>query len=126
MKKLGVYLILIFLTLFFAGCKYSFIVPEEVPEIDTTKPTSFATQIIPIFTSGDKCTACHNGSQAPNLLAASAYSQLMTKYVDTVKPENSLIYTFPNPTSSGHGWKKYSATEAALILQWIKEGAKNN
>jgi hypothetical protein len=120
MKKKTIYLILIVLTVFLAGCKYSFIVPEEVPVIDTTKPITFATQIVPVF--NEKCNNCHN-SQNPVLTAASAYSKLVPAYVNTASPASSKIYTV---ATSGTHYAKVSAAQAALILQWITEGAKNN
>lgn len=120
MKKQTIYLILIVLTVFLAGCKYSFIVPEEVPVIDTTKPIVFATQIVPIFT--EKCTSCHD-KQSPVLTAAAAYAQIVPAHVNTGTPASSKIYTI---ATSGTHYAKISAAQGALMLQWIKEGAKNN
>jgi hypothetical protein len=37
-----------------------------------------------------------------------------------------MIYSFPGPTTSTHSWKKLTAGQAAIILAWIKDGAKNN
>ncbi len=126
--KLTIFVISVFLSLFISGCKYDFIIPVEVPVIDTGgKPISFATQIAPIFSNGDNCTSCHkSGGQAPDLSATNAYSQIMSKYVNTATPDQSRIYSFPAPTSSTHTWKKYTAGDAAILLAWIKEGAKNN
>ena len=78
--------------------------------------------------SNEKCIACHKtGGQAPDLTSANAYSQISSKYVKTASAETSLIYTEPAPANAAvHTWKKYSASEAALVLAWIKEGAKNN
>lgn len=127
MKKHSIFFVLVLFTLFLGGCKYDFIVPEEVPVIDNGgDPISFATQVVPIFSNGDKCTSCHKtgGTASPDLSAANAYSQLMAKYVNVSNPEQSEILTIPG--SSSHSWKKFSAVESATILQWIKEGAKNN
>lgn len=118
---------MVLFALLFNGCKYDFILPEVVPPIDNGgEPISFATQIAPIFSSADKCTSCHKtgGVAAPDLTAANAYSQIISKYVNTSNPEQSEIYTVPG--SSTHSWKKYTSVEAATILAWIKEGAKNN
>ena len=129
MKKHPIFLILILFALFLNGCKYDFILPEQVETVNPGgQPISFATQIAPIFSAGDKCTACHkSGGQAPDLTSANAYSQISSKYVKTGSAETSLIYTEPAPANAAvHTWKKYSASEAALVLAWIKEGAKNN
>jgi len=126
MKKSTIFFASILLALSVISCKYDFIIPVEVPVIDNGgNPISFSTQIAPIFSTGNKCTSCHKtGSQAPDLSAASAYAQIMPKYINTATPEQSLIYSFPG--SSSHSWKGYTATEAATLLAWIKEGAKNN
>lgn len=123
MKKYSIFLILIVVSLFLGSCKYDFILPEEVPVIDNGgDPISFATQIAPIFAS--KCTECHKpGDKTPDLTAANAYSQITTKYVNTASPASSKIYTVP---TSGTHYAKVTATQAALILKWITEGAKNN
>lgn len=121
MKKHSIFLIIILLSLIIGGCKYDFILPEEVPPIDNGgEPISFATQIAPIF--AEKCNSCHD-AQAPVLTADVAYNQLGTKYVNTASPASSKIYTVP---TSGTHYAKVSAAQAALILAWITEGAKNN
>ncbi len=130
MKNQGIFLILILFALFLNGCKYDFILPEEVTTVVNPggQPISFATQIAPVFSAGDKCTACHkSGGQTPDLTAANAYSQIMSKYVVVATPETSMIYTEASPANASvHTWKKFTASEAALVLAWIKEGAKNN
>lgn len=124
MKKQPIFLILILFALTLGSCKYDFILPEEVPQVNDV---SFSQDVAPIFSANNKCTSCHNGgSTSPDLTAANAYSQITANYINTTLPEESLIYTFPNPTTNTHNWKKYTAGEAAIILQWIKEGAKNN
>jgi len=121
MKKQSIFLILILFGLFLNSCKYDFILPVETPPIDNGgEPISFATQIVPIFT--EKCNSCHN-SQVPMLTASVAYSQVVPTYVNTTTPSSSKLYI--NAQSGSH-YAKVSATQAALILQWITEGAKNN
>jgi hypothetical protein len=128
MKKRSIFLILILFSLFIYGCKYDFIIPVEVAPVNTGgNPISFSSQIAPIFSTGDKCIACHKtGGQTPDLTSANAFAQINPKYVNTASPADSKIYSYPSPTSSTHNWKKYTATEAALVLAWITEGAKNN
>jgi hypothetical protein len=121
MKKHSIFFILILFSLFIGGCKYDFILPEETPVIDTSKPVSFATQIAPIFVA-EKCTGCHD-TQSPKLTADVAYAQIVPAFVNTATPASSKIFTIP---SSGTHYAKVTATEAALILAWITDGAKNN
>lgn len=127
MKKHSIFFVIVLLAFAFTGCKYDFVLPEQVPVIDNGgEPISFSTQVLPIFSNADKCTQCHKpgGPASPDLTAAGAYSQLMSKYVNVSNPEQSEILTVPG--SSAHSWKKFTAAESATILAWIKEGAKNN
>ncbi len=126
MKKRSIFLILIVFTVFLAGCKYSFILPEEVtPPNPDGQPVSFATQVQPIFTA--KCIECHKtGGTAPDLSEGKSYSQIVPAHVNLTTPDESDIYKYPSPSSSMHTWRKYSSNEANLVLTWIQEGAKNN
>ena len=64
MKTLKLLFAVVVIALLFSGCKYSFIVPEEVPVFDPDDPNapeiSFSSDILPIFTNNENCTACHN------------------------------------------------------------------
>lgn len=127
MKKSNIYFLLFALGLLLNACTYDFIVKEELPPVDTTVPVSFATKIIPIFTSNQYvCSSCHKtGGTAPDLSAANAYNSInVTKYIDKTTPASSKILTVPG--SASHSWAKYSAAESQLILTWIQQGAKNN
>ena len=133
MKILKLLLAVVVVSLLFSECKYSFIVPEAVPPIvdpdDPDAPQiSFATQILPIFVDGNNCTSCHKtGGQMPDLSAENAYASINTsRYINSGTPEQSLIYLHPHPDTSTHMHKKYTATQAATILLWIQQGAKNN
>lgn len=129
MKSLKYLFAIALIALCLAGCKYDFIVPEEVPVIDPDDPDaeqiSFSADIIPIFESS--CVSCHeSGGQLPDLSAANAFSSLnSTRYINSSTPEESLIYTRPNPDNTD-SHPKYTATQAALVLGWIQQGAKNN
>ncbi len=134
MKILKLMLAVTFVSLLFSGCTYNFIVPEEVPVIDVNDPDapqiSFATDILPIFNNGNNCTSCHKaGGQMPSLdlTTDKAYASLSsTRYLNSASPEESVIYLHPNPETTTHMHKKYTAAQAALILGWIQQGAKNN
>lgn len=128
MKTLKIFFTVIVCTLLLSGCLYNFIVPEEVPPPpDPDIIISFAQEIEPIFNNSNNCTSCHNGGLNPNLTTGNAWTSLnSTKYINFGTPEESLIYLHPNPTSSEHSQKKYTATQAALVLGWIQQGAKNN
>lgn len=109
-----------------SSCQYEFIEPER-PIIDPTVEIKFATEIAPIFSNNNACTACHRtGATPPDLTAERAYNAIVPALVNTANPEQSSIYWFTHPNSTTHSWKKYTLAEAALILEWIKQGAKNN
>jgi len=120
MKKHSIFFILILFSLFIGGCKYDFVLPEVVPDIDQDEPISFSSQIVPIF--AEKCISCHD-AQSPMMGANVAHSQLVPKYVNTANPASSEIYTV---ATSGNHYAKVSATQGALILKWITEGANKN
>ena len=116
---------------FLNGCNYNFIFPEEVPVIDPDDPDapqiSFANEIIPIFVNNNNCTSCHNGGQIPDLRAENAYAAINTsRYINSATPEESKIYNYISPETTTHMRKKYNSAQAALVLAWIQQGAKNN
>ncbi len=120
MKKCLLF-ILGFILLSFTACEYKFIDPIEVELPD--EPVSFTGQIIPIFQ--DKCVTCHS-STSPILTTSNAYGNLINgNYIDTVIPEQSALYEKVNDGHPG-GNEALNATELALILKWITEGARNN
>jgi len=125
MKRSQKFLILLFLSAAVFSCTYDFI--KKAEPINPSTPVSFATQILPIFTS-DGCTGCHKpGGQTPDYTIPNTYSSIMSNnVVNTTTPESSLLYTVPNPTTSGHTWTKLTSSQAQLILLWIQQGALNN
>lgn len=125
MKKRLIFLFTVLLSLFVTGCRYDFILP--VPETPVEGEISFASQVEPIFNAGNKCTSCHKtGGESPSLTTGQAFASIVPNLVVLAKPDQSIIYTFPGPTTATHTWKKLSTGEAAIILEWIKQGAKNN
>lgn len=131
MKLFKILFAVFLVALIFTGCRYSFVVPEQVinPDDPNAPEVSFASQIETIFNNNNNCTQCHTtGKQLPDLSTGHAYASLNTsRYINTASPDQSLIYTHPNPdNASVHTQKKYTAAQAALVLTWITQGAKNN
>ncbi len=130
MKKHYNYFLIFISLLFiaaFSSCQYDN--PVASPAPNPTVPVSFTTQIEPIFNNGNNCTACHKaGAQAPDLTTGNAYQSIMNmNLVNSTTPESSVIYWYPNKDNTAHhAWKKYTATQAQLVLLWIQQGAKNN
>ena len=128
MKPFKLFFTILVIAIAFSSCTYDFIIPKEIVIVDPDDPNapqiSFAIEIVPIFENS--CTACHDGGQNPDLRAENAFSSLnSTRYLNCASPEESLIYTKADPNAGG-SHKKYTATQAALVLSWIQQGAKNN
>jgi hypothetical protein len=132
MKIFKLLLMVVVVALLFSNCKYNFIVPIEVPPTDPDNPdtteVSFSADVEPIFNNGNFCTSCHTaGKTPPDLSTGNAYSSLnSTRYLNTATPEESMIYEHPHPQTTTHMQKKYNSAQAAIILRWIQQGAKNN
>lgn len=107
------------------GCKYDEILPPP-PKDDVT----FSGDVIPIFNQSCNTAGCHSGNAdfAPDLSSAHAYHSLFEGgYIDTISPENSLLYRWMNgqeglvmPPDGANSF--YNAT----VLKWIELGAKEN
>lgn len=138
MKKTLYKLVLVLVGLMFiAGCEYDVVFVQPNPVSDYVDPnpeppdpnlTSFSGKIVPIFTTGDRCTSCHgDGGQRPVLTASKAYGEIISMgLVNVADPATSIIYTEVKAGTSPHAWKKMSSSQSELVLQWITEGAKNN
>ena len=111
----------------FVSCEYDFIVKPEVPPPNPNDTISFSKQIEPIFTDKD-CISCHNtGGTQPDLTSGKAYVSIISmSLVNLQNAESSKIYVYPNPANNEHNWKKYTEAQAALVLQWINQGALDN
>jgi hypothetical protein len=120
-------LAVIVLLLLASACTYDFIELPKPDPVDPTDTISFQSAVVPIFTDGNNCTACHTtGATAPDLTASKAFDAIVPAYVNLDDPESSSIYWYAHPSSNTHGWKKLSLSEAAIILGWIQQGAQNN
>ena len=106
------------------SCKYDEVLPFEP---DPGIIISFNEDIIPIFET--KCTSagCHNGSgQSPDLRSSVAYDNLVTGgYVNIEVPEQSLLYLWMSEVNGPMPPLGANATDNALVLQWIEQGAIN-
>ncbi|MBN2598847.1 MAG: Ig-like domain-containing protein [Marinifilaceae bacterium] len=83
---------------------------------------SFSEMIRPIF-KDQSCYLCHGGTQDPNLTESEAYASLVNgNYVNVDSPADSRIVKQLKDRHPGYATQK----EEALILEWIKQGAKDN
>lgn len=102
----------------------------EVTNDAVTTPVSFSKDIQPILTKSCAISGCHSGSVAPNLSAATAFNALMNgSLINTSSPEKSDIYlwlTGKKAVKMPLGSANNPSNINALMLGWIKQGAKNN
>ena len=102
----------------FASCeKYGY----EVKTVDPEVPVLFQTEIQPIFSNN--CIVCHKGSRDPDLRDGNSYASLTTGGYVNLPAETSGLYS---QVISGSHASFTIETEKQLILNWIKQGAKNN
>jgi len=116
----------IVISLIASSCAYDQILEEEIV---VTEPVSFSDDLIPIFNASCNMAGCHNGSVAPDLRASNAYNALISgSYVNTANPPSSELYLWM--TGSGGRLQMppggTNATNNAIILAWIEQGALNN
>ena len=113
--------------LIMGSCNYDYIVYPEGPPVDTNKVYSFKDDVVGIF-AATNCTNCHPSSGGLDLTEANAYTSIWDNdLIDTADAENSKIWYYPHPTIGTHG-AKYSAADPRVgnMLEWIKQGAKDN
>lgn len=117
----------LFVMVFFSQCYYDQVLEPIAPAPD--KELSFTADIQPIFDASCNSAGCHNtGGIAPDLSAGKSYDALTNgNYLKTGDPEGSELYKWmkgdediPMPVSGPN------ATYNATVLEWIKQGAKNN
>jgi hypothetical protein len=121
-KLLNIVVLLLGVIVLFS-CEYEKIVPD-VP--DPSVPVSYSADIQPIWDKG--CVGCHGaGATPPDLTPANSYLDLTapgSDWIDLDVPELSVIYTC---MITGGSMAAYTnAQEAGLVLNWIKQGAKDN
>ncbi|HOH99299.1 MAG TPA: hypothetical protein PLE85_02060 [Bacteroidales bacterium] len=104
------------------GCDYDHPVPEQI-SLDSV---SFSANLIPYFNASCNMAGCHDaGGIPPDLTPENAYQDLFAKnQVNLAIPENSKLY---RKVATGGSMEPYSKpAETAMVLAWIKQGAKNN
>jgi len=128
MKKLQLVLPILAFVFLTVSCEYEYIQPKQDPPVDPSIPVSFSQQVLPVFTTGNNCTSCHNaGGTPPDLTPENAYSSIINGgMINSANPQASVIYDYPSPASETHAWKKYTNSQASLILTWIQQSAQNN
>lgn len=107
----------------FSGCEYDYILTPPAPPI--TQEVKFSTDILPIFNGGCNVSGCHaTGAWDPDLTSGNAFASLNSLgLIDTITPQNSTLYKVMSTGSM----KAYSTPgDAALVLAWITQGAKQN
>lgn len=107
------------------SCTYEEVLPYTP---DPGVEVFFSTDIIPIFEGSCIASGCHNGSgPPPDLRASVAYDALSTGgYLNTNAPEQSSLYLWMTDAFGPMPPQGANATNNAIVLEWIKQGALNN
>lgn len=132
MKLYRFILIFFSLAVLYSCEKDNYFVPKETI-VNPNVPISFSQDIQPIFDLSCSISGCHDGqNDDPDLTVGNAYASLFsTGDIDTVTAENSKLYkrvagvsgALMPPTANGG---PLPANKVSLILNWIKQGAKDN
>lgn len=85
----------------------------------------FSSQILPLYQSYCAQTGCHNATSAREGVVTDSYANIMNG-IRANNPGSSKYYTeITNGKMPPSGSAQLSATQVALIKQWINEGALN-
>jgi len=102
----------------------------EENSVAVTTPVSFSKDIVPILSKSCATSGCHGGTIAPNLSSATAYSALNNaNLINVGTPASSEVYlwlTGKRAVAMPAGSANNPSNINALMLGWIKQGAKNN
>ncbi len=93
----------------------------------STGPVSFSKDVLTLFTSNCALSGCHvTGGIPPDLSAGNAYNSLISGgYVNTGTPQQSPIYTVVISSGAMNSHLP-NFSDQQVILNWIKQGAKND
>ncbi len=116
----------IWIGMMWSACTKDYVYHEPLPPQDSVAAPHFKEDIIPVFQH--HCVSCHVPGFVLDLTEENAYEQLWSKHeIDTLQPENSNLYirltsqTSPMPPDGN-----LPADTIRMLLEWIKDGAKNN
>ena len=115
------------ITMFLGSCNYDYLAFPVPDPPDTNVVYSWKDDIVDIFPE-TACTNCHPSSAGLDLTVDNAYASIWANdLIDTADPENSKIWYYPHPTLGSHA-AKYNASDerVGFMLEWIKQGAKDN
>jgi len=123
--KVKIFLVMILLGGFSAGCYYDIVKPAD-PNAPPQN-VSYSGDLQPIFDANCTASGCHGAdSHVPILLAEESYNSLMAGgFVNTQIPTESILYkelaSGAMPTTG-----KLPSSQIQMVLDWIKLGAPNN
>jgi len=130
MKKITPIALGVILIATITGCRKDSTLIIQPQAVAVTNAVSFSNDMVPIFTKNCALSGCHaDGGHTPHLSADKAFSSLMSKYIDTKTPDNSILYkrlTGKLSPAMPMGKASNPSNINSMVLAWIKQGAKNN
>lgn len=110
----------------FSGCYKDILSPGQDPSAPP-QDVSFSGDLQPIFTASCATAGCHDGiAHKPALTAGESYNAIIGGgFVNTVVPANSVLYTEVK-SGSMPPTGALKPSDVQKILDWIRNGAKNN
>lgn len=107
------------------SCTYDEVLPYTP---DPGVEIFFSMDIVPILDGNCNSAGCHNGSgPPPDLRSSVAYDALwMGGYINTDSPDQSNLYLWMTEAFGPMPPQGSNATNNAIVLQWITQGALNN
>ena len=119
--------LLAWMMIMWGGCYYDSVIFPGGGEVEGE--VYFSEHVIPILEKDCSISGCHNtGGQKPDLSNANAYSSLTTgNYIDVASPEDSELYLWMKGLKAlAMPPSGTNATNTAIVLAWIQQGALNN
>lgn len=122
-RTINTLIVLIVGIILMASCTDKYITKPYVPPPPPGYQYSLTTDVQPVFDG--KCARCHKtGFTPPDLTSGNSYASLTSmNLINTGNPTSSVLYKKMNDGSMA---TYCTQQDADVVLQWIKQGAKNN
>ena len=111
------------------SCQKEYVKPKPPTPPPPPGAVKFAADIVPICTTHWSVAGCHDaaGGAPVNLSPSTAHAELFSNSeIDTANDDDSNLYKRMTDAANPMPPAGLLPSEAAKVLAWIKDGAKNN